>query len=78
MRWDIGKVYKEIRESKGLSQKAVVGTGISRQSLISFEKGESMPRYETMDYLLRQINMDFAEFEYICNHYQQNSRHSQN
>lgn len=74
MRWDIGKVYKEIRESKGLSQKAVAGTGISRQSLISFEKGESMPRYETMDYLLRQINMDFAEFEYICNHYQQNSR----
>ncbi|MGT2800901.1 helix-turn-helix domain-containing protein [Streptococcus marmotae] len=74
MRWDIGKVYKEIRKSKGLSQKAVVGNDISRQSLISFEKGESTPRYETMEYLLRQIDMSFAEFEYICNQYQPSLR----
>ena len=69
MRWDFGAVYKEIRESKGLSQKEVVGDRISRQSLISFEKGDSTPRYETMDYLLRQIDMSFAEFEYICHYY---------
>ena len=74
MRWDIGAVYKEIRKSKGLSQKQVAGELISRQSLISFEKGESTPRYETMEYLLRQIDMSFAEFEYICNYYQPSKR----
>lgn len=74
MRWDFGAVYKEIRESKGLSQKEVVGDRMSRQSLISFEKGGSTPRYETMDYLLRQIDMSFAEFEYICHYYQPSQR----
>lgn len=74
MRWDFGAVYKEIRESKGLSQKEVVGDRISRQSLISFDKGDSTPRYETMDYLLRQIDMSFAEFEYICHYYHPSER----
>lgn len=74
MRWDIGKVYKQIRESKGLKQTEVVGKAISRQALISFEKGESIPRYETMHFLLQQLDMDFAEFDYICNYYQSSKR----
>lgn len=74
MRWDIGKVYKQIRESKGLKQTEVVGKAISRQALISFEKGESIPRYETMHFLLQQLDMDFAEFDYICNYYQPSKR----
>ncbi|HEL0624208.1 TPA: helix-turn-helix transcriptional regulator [Streptococcus equi subsp. zooepidemicus] len=74
MRWDFGAVYKEIRENKGLSQQAVVGEVISRQTLISFEKGESTPRYETVMFLLRQIDMTFGEFEYICNGYHPNQR----
>ncbi|WP_105154733.1 helix-turn-helix domain-containing protein [Streptococcus suis] len=74
MRWDIGKVYKQIRESKGIKQTEVVGKGISRQALISFEKGQSTPRYETMHFLLQQLDMDFAEFDYICNYHQPSKR----
>ena len=33
MRYDFGKVYKEIRESKGLTQEEVCGGVLSRTSL---------------------------------------------
>ncbi|HFQ3426074.1 TPA: helix-turn-helix domain-containing protein [Streptococcus equi subsp. zooepidemicus] len=56
------RYYKNIRQNKGLSQ-AVIGEVISRQTLISFEKGESTPRYETMMFLLRQIDMTFGDVE---------------
>ncbi|KIS06050.1 helix-turn-helix domain-containing protein [Streptococcus equi subsp. zooepidemicus] len=56
------RYYKNIRQNKRLSQ-AIIGEVISRQSLISFEKGESTPHYETMMFLLRQIDMTFGEVE---------------
>lgn len=39
MRYDFGKVYKEIRESKGLTQEEVCGNVLSRTSLSKFESG---------------------------------------
>ena len=74
MRYDFGKVYKEIRESKGLTQEEVCGNVISRTSLSKIESGKVTPKYENMEFLLRQINMSFEEFEYICQLYQPSQR----
>ena len=74
MRYDFGKVYKDIRESKGLTQEEVCGNVLSRTSLSKFESGKATPKYENMEFLLRQINMSFEEFEYICHLYQPSQR----
>ena len=74
MRYDFGKVYKEIRESKGLTQEEVCGNVLSRTSLSKIESGKATPKYENMEFLLRQINMSFEEFDYICHFYQPSQR----
>ena len=74
MRYDIGKVYKEIRESKGLTQEEVCGDVLSRTSLSKIESGKVTPKYENMEFLLRQIHMSFEEFDYICHLYQPSQR----
>ena len=74
MRYDFGKVYKEIRESKGLTQEDVCGDILSRTSLSKIESGKVTPKYENMEFLLRQINMSFEEFNYICHLYQPSQR----
>lgn len=74
MRYDFGNVYKEIRESKSLTQEEVCGSVLSRTSLSKIESGKTTPKYENMEFLLRQINMSFEEFEYICNLYQSSER----
>ena len=74
MRYDFGKVYKEIRESKGLTQEEVCGNVLSRTSLSKIESGKVTPKYENMEFLLRQINMNFEEFDYICHLYQPSQR----
>lgn len=74
MRYDFGKVYKDIRESKGLTQEEVCGNDLSRTSLSKFESGKATPKYENMEFLLRQINMSFEEFEYICHLYRPSQR----
>ena len=74
MRYDFGNVYKEIRESKGLTQEEVCGNVLSRTSLSKIESGKATPKYENMEFLLRQINMSFEEFDYICHLYQPSQR----
>ena len=74
MRYDFGNVYKEIRESKGLTQEEVCRGVLSRTSLSKTESGKTTSKYENMEFLLRQINMSFEEFEYICHLYQPNQR----
>ena len=74
MRYDFGKVYKEIRESKGLTQEEICGDVLSRTSLSKIESGKTTPKYENMEFLLRQINMSFEEFDYICHLYQPSQR----
>ena len=74
MRYDFGKVYKEIRESKGLTQEEVCGNVLSRTSLSKIESSKATPKYENMEFLLRQINMSFEEFDYICHLYQPSQR----
>ena len=74
MRYDFGNIYKEIRESKGLTQEEVCGNVLSRTSLSKIESGKVTPKYENMEFLLRQINMSFEEFDYICHLYQPSQR----
>ena len=74
IRWDFRKVYKNIRESKGLSQAEVCGNMMSRTVLAKFESGQSVPKFENMVFLLEQINMSYGEFKYICNYYHPSKR----
>ena len=74
MRYDFGNVYKEIRESKGLTQEEVCGGILSRTSLSKIESGKTTPKYENMEFLLQQVNMTFEEFDYICHLYQPSQR----
>ena len=74
MRWDYYKIFKKIREDKHLSQTQVAGKMVSRQSVAAFESNKATPKFENMEYLLRQMDMTFAEFQYICDYYQPNER----
>lgn len=74
MRWDFGKIYKEIRIAKGLTQAEVCGNQFSRTSLSKFESCQSLPNIENMVFLLNQIDMSLEEFRYICNFYKPSKR----
>ncbi|WP_105131100.1 helix-turn-helix domain-containing protein [Streptococcus suis] len=74
MRWDYGSVYKSIRKSKHLSQEQICGDYINRTTLVRFEKNQNIPSYELMRFLLKQVDMTFEEFEYLCNYYQPSQR----
>lgn len=74
MRWDYGKVYKEIRQAKGLTQEEVCGSFLNRSTLTRIEKGEIIPRFDNMVFLLEQIDMTLPEFKYICNEYYPSQR----
>ncbi|HEM5489499.1 TPA: helix-turn-helix transcriptional regulator [Streptococcus suis] len=74
MRWDYGSIYKSIRKSKHLSQEQICGDFINRTTLVRFEKNQTIPSYELMRFLLKQVDMTFEEFEYLCNYYQPSQR----
>ncbi|HEM3705091.1 TPA: helix-turn-helix transcriptional regulator [Streptococcus suis] len=74
MRWDYGSVYREIRKSKHLSQEQICGDYINRTTLVRFEKNQTIPSYELMRFLLKQVDMTFEEFEYLCNYFQPSQR----
>ncbi|MGQ7508103.1 Rgg family transcriptional regulator [Streptococcus suis] len=74
MRWDFGTVLKEIRRSKGLTQAQVCGDFLARPTLSKIENNKEIPSVENMDYLLRQLNMTYGEFDYICHAYQPSER----
>ncbi|HEL2055971.1 TPA: helix-turn-helix transcriptional regulator [Streptococcus suis] len=74
MRWDYGSVYKEIRKNKHLTQEEVCGNYINRSTLTRFENNQTTPSYELMRFLLKQVDMTFEEFEYLCNYYQPSER----
>lgn len=74
MRWDYGKIYKEIRKSKGLTQEEICGDFLARSTLARIESGQVVPKFDTMIFLLRQIDMTLEEFKYICDYYQPSQR----
>ncbi|MGT2829747.1 helix-turn-helix domain-containing protein [Streptococcus hillyeri] len=74
LRWDYGKLYKEIRKSKGLTQEDICANVFARSTLTRIESGTVIPKFDTMIFLLNQIDMTLEEFEYICNLYYPNER----
>lgn len=74
MRWDFGKIYKQIRQSKGITQQEVCGEFVARSTLANFERGISVPNFETMVFFLNQLDMSIEEFRYICHEYHPSER----
>jgi transcriptional regulator with XRE-family HTH domain len=74
MRWDFGQIYKSIRLGKGLSQKDVCHDQINRTTLSRIENDNQNTSFESMQYLLDQINVSWDEFQYICNEFQPSFR----
>ncbi|BBA93476.1 helix-turn-helix domain-containing protein [Streptococcus ruminantium] len=74
MKWDFGTVLKEIRKSKGLSQREVCGDALSRTTLSKIENNKEYPTIAHFAHILRQLDMTYAEFDYICHAYQPSER----
>ncbi|WP_155973264.1 helix-turn-helix domain-containing protein [Streptococcus ruminantium] len=76
MKWDFGTVLKEIRKSKGLSQREVCGDALSRTTLSKIENNKEYPTIAHFAHILRQLDMTYAEFDYICHTYRPSERSS--
>lgn len=74
MIWNYGNVYRMIRKSKGISQNNICNGNLERSTLSKFESKNRVPSFDTMQYLLEQVNVSFNEFEYICNEYNNSER----
>ncbi|HFH9946490.1 TPA: helix-turn-helix domain-containing protein [Streptococcus suis] len=74
MKWDFGTVLKEIRKSKGLSQQEVCSNALSRTTLSKIENNKEYPSIHHFAHILRQLDMTFAEFDYICHAYRPSER----
>lgn len=69
MRWDFGTILKEIRQSKGLTQLDICRDNLSRATLSKIENNKEIPNVENFEYILKQLDMSFEEFNYICHTY---------
>lgn len=47
MRWVFGKVYKDIRQSKGLTQEEICDDMLARSTLARIEGGQVIPKFDT-------------------------------
>ncbi len=68
-----GKVFREIREEKGISVRATAKGIVSNSFLSKYELGKSNISFENLLLLLDRINCTFSEFMYRANGYELNS-----
>lgn len=68
---ELGKIFKLIRESKGLSQKEVAGDVISLAQLSRFERGVSGLNVDSFYLCLRNMSVPLDEFQYVYHNYTQ-------
>lgn len=71
MKRNLGEVFRVIRESKGLSQKEVVGDSISVAQLSRFERGVSGLSVDSFYECLKNMSVPLDEFQYFYHHYRQ-------
>ncbi|MDR0199182.1 MAG: hypothetical protein LBI43_01225 [Streptococcaceae bacterium] len=62
-----GDTFQRLRESKELKQSAFESLGLSRRTILNFEKGEKMLEIDKLDAALAEMNTSLAEFEYLAN-----------
>ena len=62
-----GKIFKKIREERGIKLKDAAGTAISARTLIRFEADETSVTLEVFDQLLRNIGICYQDYfsEYL-------------
>lgn len=62
-----GKIFKKIREERGIKLKAAAGTAISARTLIRFEADETSVSLEVFEQLLRNIGICYQDYfsEYL-------------
>ncbi|CAM3214402.1 hypothetical protein GHI93_11160 [Lactococcus hircilactis] len=63
----LGTAFKLLRESKELSQSTFEGMGLSRRSIMNFEKSEKMLEIDKLDNALAFMDTSLAEYEYLAN-----------
>lgn len=64
-----GQVFKEIRNDKGLPMSYFENIGIARSVLSRFENGHVRIRFETLDIMLQEMNVNLAEYELMFNNF---------
>jgi len=69
MNENAGKVLKEIRESKSISQKEATGEVCTPATLSNYENGKSDIAFGILYGILNNIGLSVSEFEYIVNGY---------
>lgn len=65
-----GEVFREIRESRNLSLKHVVGDKMSIPQLSKFERGETDLTIAKFIYALEKVGMTLEEFEFVSQGYE--------
>ncbi|EIA1531752.1 TPA: helix-turn-helix transcriptional regulator, partial [Listeria innocua] len=70
----LGPTLKLIRQGKGYTQKYVVQDFMSRSFLAKIESSSINPTFSKFSIILKQLEMDMGEFEYIANDYQNTSK----
>jgi len=62
-----GKIFKQIREERGIKLKDAAGNAISVRTLIRFEADETSVSLEVFEQLLRNIGICYQDFfsEYL-------------
>jgi Rgg/GadR/MutR family transcriptional activator len=66
---NFGKIYKEIRENKGISLTAIADEEISKSTISKFENESSNISAEHLYHILKKVNVTPTEFFYITRNY---------
>ena len=64
-----GKVFRKLREQRGLSLSYFTGIGISKSTLATFERGESIMAFDKVLLSLYEMDVSLFEFEQLLNNY---------
>ena len=68
----LGKIFKKVRESRGLLQKDIICDELSKSHLSRFEKGETDLTISKFVRALEGLNLSIDEFFYIVNDFKRN------
>lgn len=64
-----GKIFRKLREQRGLSLSYFTEIGISKSTLATFERGESIMAFDKVLSSLYEMDVSLSEFEQLLNNY---------
>lgn len=68
---DLGELFRELRIARGLKLKDVASDKLSVSQLSKFENGQTMLSSDKLLVAISSIHMNFSEFGYALNNYQE-------